>query len=229
MTRTQIMTVAPAGFLIASQRQHPSLLVHAKRHNGSSASAVGFFHLSQKNGFQPAGINRHFTSCNLFVCSAMKTQFADAQSAFGSHWRPKDPAGHRAGRIKVTGAGFGIKHRTRLVLGQISEHVEPALAFFAVIESPRDHIPAIATWKPCKPAYGFSSTLADTGCASGIAHFKLGQTLLQASGIKLVDGKRPHAALGASFAANQPLAALACNLGERCVRNLDQLVVAGRE
>ena len=49
--------------------------------------------------------------------------------------------------------------------------------------------------------------------------------MTKAQGIKLRDGEHSHAALGASYAAHQPLAATTRNVGERRIDDLHQLFV----
>jgi hypothetical protein len=52
--------------------------------------------------------------------------------------------------------------------------------------------------------------------------------MLKPGDVKLINGKRPNAALGATWTAHQPLSTLRGGIGERSINNLHQLLVASR-
>lgn len=66
---------------------------------------------------------------------------------------------------------------------------------------------------------GGADALAEAGGPLGIARFQFGKAQPQPAGVELGDGKRPEAALGAAWAADQPRPALARGLGQRGIHD----------
>jgi hypothetical protein len=58
-----------------------------------------------------------------------------------------------------------------------------------------------------------------------VVPLKIAQALAQARGVKLVDGKWRKTALCASFAAQEPVAALLCGFSKSSIHDLYQLLV----
>jgi hypothetical protein len=70
-----------------------------------------------------------------------------------------------------------------------------------------------------------ADSIPHAGRARWINLFELVHALAKARGIKLIDGKRTVATLGASRLADQPCAALSAGFGERQVHNLDESLI----
>src|SRR5262249_19434611 len=73
---------------------------------------------------------------------------------------------------------------------------------------------------------GIAGAVTHAGRTDWINGVQLLHALTQPRRIKLVDRKGTDAALGASWTANQPRAALLCGFGQRLVHDLDQPLIA---
>jgi len=94
-------------------------------------AAAAFFEISQQVRLQIVRIRNHFTSRNLLVRRALKTELANTQTIFGAYRWAKNAAGHRARFVKFAEAGLRIENGARLVVGEV---FEASRGFFSFIQ-----------------------------------------------------------------------------------------------
>ncbi len=193
-------------------------MVSAQREGDDCVAALsgGAFQTLEEFGLQLICIGVEFAGGNLLRRCALKTQLANAKTAFGAHWRPENSACHGTRRVQVAHACLRIQHRTGLIVGKRFE-LRRILG-----DHTRRNIPGKI--RP-EAANGSLGAFANPLRALGITLFEFGQTLLQAKSVELADRKDTDTALCAARTAGQPRSAPADRVGKCGVDDLHQLAI----
>src|SRR5579859_7236385 len=186
------------------------------------AQANALFDSLQELSFQIVGIGNHLTRGNFLVSRAVVTEFANSQPFFGPNWWAEDTAGHRARFVQFAQPSFRIEHRTWLIIGKIFKALASLLALA------QDSGRGISGKTFRQAGDRITSAFADRRGTLRIARLQLCQPPSQSQSIKLIDGKGANEALRAPWTAHEPFSAPACGVGQRCVNDLNQLVIPRR-
>ena len=189
--------------------------------DGLAAEAGGFFEGGEEAGFFVVGVGDEFAGGDLFLGGAVEAEFADAESFSGADGRAEDAAGHGAGFVELAESGGGVKDGAGLVVGEAGEG---GLRGFVFVENSGA---GIAGKIFGEAGGGVLCAAADSGGAFGVTLREFVESALEPKRVELIDGEDADATLRASRAAGEPLAALAGDVGESGVDDLDEAVIGG--
>ena len=197
-------------------------LFQAERHYGLSPSLVNALRFCDQFRFQLLRIGFHLAGGNLFIAGARKAKLAYADSIFRTHRRAEHATGHRTMRVQIACPALRIEHRADFI---VAETVKCVLLFVTFTKDARCKV----TREPWLQTFGrLKHTSTQSRRSLRIAPFQIGHSGSQARCIKLVNGEDPYTALCATEPANQPLAASLDSIGQGCIHDMDQLMVARR-
>jgi len=188
-------------------------------------SAFGFELLEQLR-FEAIRIDLHFAGRDLLVRSAVKAEFADAETgafsifACRANRRTEHATGHGAMRVEIAGPVSGIERGTWFVVREVFELALGALAFAE--KSGRELAGKITR----DSGDGFFRALANSSGAIGVRVREFGEAFAKASGVELIDGEGANAAWRATWMTDEEVAAAASCVGESNIEDLDEFVVA---
>src|SRR6266478_5079198 len=152
------------GVVCTTPRLRP--LLHAERNNRLPARTLHLLQFPQQLRFHIIRIDDHLAGSNLFVSSAVKTEFAHSQATVRSHGRTKRAARHRPDIVKIAQSGLRIEHRTDLIISKFREALFRLRTF---VEHARSHI---ARKLRRQPLNRISRPLANAACPLRVRLFE---------------------------------------------------------
>src|SRR6266403_2695254 len=210
--REKELSARPKRGVVCSTPQLRPLL-HAERNDRLPARTLHLLQFPEQLRFHILRIDDHLACGNLFVSSAVKTEFANSEAAVRSHGRTKRAARHWPGIVKIAQSGLRIEHRAHLI---VSKFREPLLRLRTFVEHARFHV---AGKLRRQPLHRIPRPRANSPRPSRVCLLEITQPLLQPHRIQLIDDKNANAALRASRTTHQPLAATPRGIGQSYVHD----------
>src|SRR6266481_5810066 len=130
-------TLLSANSIQGKQTSELARSLHAERNNRLPARTLHLLQFPQQLRLHIIRIDDHLAGSNLFVSSAVKTEFANSEAALRSYVRTKRAARHWPGIVKIAQSGLRIEHRTELI---VSKFREPLLRLRTFVEHARFHV-----------------------------------------------------------------------------------------
>lgn len=203
---------------------------------------AGLGKLGEQLGFKRVG-DGHLAGCDLGGCCALEAELAVAEgfgigrgigrgirgdigggglgfhTGFHANGRAKDAAGHGTPRVEIAMACGWVQRGTGSFVGKLLKAL--LIGFRCATQT--------GAWvagklRTVRGNPGFSS-MVNFQCKGRVGDPERGHAGLQPQGVKRVDGKRAHAALGASGAADQPLAGAVGRFSQGRVHDLHEFGV----
>jgi hypothetical protein len=194
-----------------------------ERNNRFPLRAGGLLEFFQQCLFEMVGVGMHFRGDHFFFRGADKTQLAMSQVVFGGQRRPESAANYRARLVDLTGALFGVEHRTGLAVAILIPVPARFIGLIVIQQAGGEIAGKIGR----KARDGSMCPFEDAAGTLMIFLLEFGQAFSQADGVELINGKHTHATLRAARPASQPLAAFLEGIVQGRIHNLDQLLVPG--
>ena len=95
---------------------------------------VAFLSLFYQTRFEIVGVGLHFAGGNFLIRRALKAEFANSQTIFGTNRRTENAARHGARFVELTETCLRIEHGAGLIVGKIGKLL---ISFFAFVEHAR--------------------------------------------------------------------------------------------
>src|SRR5260370_24159216 len=205
-------------------RYRPGSRRQAESHNRISAQAVSVMKFLHEGRLQIMRVGVDRAGCNFLVCRSAEAEFANTQSRFGAHRRPKNPTGHRTRFIEFTGSRLRIESRARFVICKFKELFCGPAALMQVALM-QQACRWIAGEFRRQPRDGFARAFSYAGGTFRGLLLKIAESLLQPGRIELVDRKGTYTALRATGTTDKPMAASPGGISKRRIHDLDQGLV----